>query len=147
MPSPVGVTIHHPAGDIKKISTYTTPVESSQWSGTSGTHWQVYWSETETNWGVTEGGSSGAPLYDNTGKIIGALTGGQAACEPDGSGSGTGPDQPDYYGKFSYSWDQNGNDPSQQLKYWLDPINAGITSLPGKNASLTAAFQAARHCC
>ncbi len=144
VPSPEGVTIHHPAGDIKKISTYTTPVESSPWpgSGSPGTHWQVYWSETVTNWGVTEGGSSGAPLYDNTGKIIGALTGGWAACEPDGSGSDTGPDQPDYYGKFSYSWDQNGSEPSQQLKYWLDPINSGLTSLPGKNASLTAAFQA-----
>ncbi|NTV82900.1 MAG: T9SS type A sorting domain-containing protein [Bacteroidales bacterium] len=140
--SPSGVTIHHPAGDIRKISTYTQQIQSSAWYSTPGTHWQVFWSETETNWGVTEGGSSGAPLYDNFGRIIGALTGGQAACEPDGSG--TGPDQPDYYGKFSYSWDQNGNDPSQQLKYWLDPINAGVTSLPGKNAKLTAAFQASQ---
>ncbi len=137
-----GVTIHHPAGDIKKISTYTEPIESSAWFSTPGTHWEVIWAPTETNWGVTEGGSSGAPLFDNAGRIIGALTGGQAACEPGGSGGGTGPDQPDYYGKFSYSWDQNGNNPSQQLKYWLDPINTGVTSLPGKNAKLTAAFQA-----
>jgi hypothetical protein len=138
--SPNGVTIHHPAGDIKKISTYTQQIQSSTWFSTPGTHWQVIWSETETDWGVTEGGSSGAPLYDNFGRIIGSLTGGQAACED--NGTGTGPDQPDYYGKFSYSWDQNGNDPSQQLKYWLDPINAGVTTLPGKNTKLTAAFQA-----
>ncbi|MCU0371609.1 MAG: T9SS type A sorting domain-containing protein [Bacteroidales bacterium] len=133
IPSPDGVTIHHPAGDIKKISTYTVPLESS---------WKVYWSETVTNWGVTEGGSSGSPLYDHNGRVIGALTGGQAACEPGGSGSGIGPDQPDFYGKFWYSWDQNGSEPSQQLKYWLDPINSGVTTIPGKNASLTAAFQA-----
>jgi len=139
-----GVTIHHPAGDIKKISTYTVPLLSSQWSGTPGTHWEVYWSETASGWGVTEGGSSGSPLFDNTGKIIGALTGGQAACEPNGSGAGTGPDQPDYYGKFSYSWDQNGSDSSQQLKYWLDPINSGVTTLTGKYANLTASFQASK---
>jgi PKD repeat protein len=140
--SPQGVTIHHPAGDIKKISTYTEPIESSQWFSTPGTHWQVIWSETANGWGVTEGGSSGSPLYDNTGKIIGAETGGMAACEPDANGPGTGPDQPDYYGKFSYSWDQNGSEPSQQLKYWLDPINLGVTTLPGKYSTLTAAFQA-----
>ncbi|MCK9398777.1 MAG: T9SS type A sorting domain-containing protein [Bacteroidales bacterium] len=140
--SPNGVTIHHPAGDIKKISTYTVPLQSSQWSGTLGTHWLVYWSETESGWGVTEGGSSGSPLFDYAGKIVGTLTGGQAACDSDGGGAGTGPDQPDYYGKFSYSWDQNGSEPSRQLKYWLDPLNSGVTSLTGMNASLTAAFLA-----
>jgi hypothetical protein len=140
--SPNGVTIHHPAGDIKKISTYTVPLQSSQWSGTVGTHWMVYWSETANGWGVTEGGSSGSPLFDNAGGIIGTLTGGMASCEPPGSGSGSGQDQPDYYGKFAYSWDQNGDEPSRQLKYWLDPINSGVTSLTGINANLTAAFKA-----
>jgi len=140
--SPNGVTIHHPAGDIKKISTYTVPLQSSQWSGTVGTHWMVYWSETANGWGVTEGGSSGSPLFDNAGGIIGTLTGGMASCEPPGSGSGSGQDQPDYYGKFAYSWDQNGNEPSRQLKYWLDPINSGVTSITGINANLTAAFKA-----
>ena len=138
--SPNGVTIHHPAGDIKKISTYTVPVQSSQWSSVEGTHWMVYWSETASGWGVTEGGSSGSPLFDNSGRIIGALTGGQAACDPGGNGSGTGPDQPDYYGKFAFSWDKNGDEPSQQLKFWLDPNNSGVTFLNGMNTSLTAEF-------
>jgi hypothetical protein len=141
-PSTNGVTIHHPAGDIKKISTYTVPLQSTQWSGTPGTHWLVYWSETESGWGVTEGGSSGSPLFNNEGRIIGALTGGMASCDTSGSGSGTGLDQPDYYGKFAYSWDQNGSDSSRQLKYWLDPFNSGVTSLTGVNANLTAAFLA-----
>lgn len=139
--SPAGVTIHHPNGDIKKISTYTEYPVSSNWSGLPGTHWQVVWSQTETNWGVTEGGSSGAPLFDNSGRIIGTLTGGLAACDPNGSGSGTGPDKPDYFGKFSYSWDQNGSLPAQQLKPWLDPDNTGIVTLPGMSASLTALFE------
>jgi hypothetical protein len=137
-----GVSIHHPAGDIKKISTYTDQLTSSQWSSIPNTHWQVIWSETANGWGVTEGGSSGAPLFDNNGRIIGTLTGGMASCEPGGGGAGTGPDQPDYYGKFSFSWDQNGSAPEQQLKYWLDPYNTGITSLPGMNSSLSAGFVA-----
>jgi hypothetical protein len=132
--SPQGVTIHHPAGDIKKISTYTTPLISDTWYGVPGTHWKVFWTETESGWGVTEGGSSGSPLFDNTGKIVGALTGGEAACDAT--------DMPDYYGKFYYSWDQNGDEPGEQLKYWLDPLNLGVTTLTGKYADLTAAFQA-----
>jgi hypothetical protein len=137
-----GVGIHHPAGDIKKISTYSVPLESSQWSGTTGTHWLVYWSQTANGWGVTEGGSSGSPLFDNAGRLIGTLTGGMSSCEPPGNGSGAGQDQPDYYGKFAYSWDKNGTEPSQQLKYWLDPINSGVTYLNGINSNLTAAFEA-----
>ncbi len=105
----------------------------------------VYWSATANGWGVTEGGSSGSPLFDNNGRIIGSLTGGMAACEPGGNGSGTGPDQPDYYGKFAYSWDQNGAESAQQLKYWLDPINSGVTYLGGINSNLTAAFEADRN--
>ncbi|MBW6460502.1 MAG: trypsin-like peptidase domain-containing protein, partial [Bacteroidales bacterium] len=142
IPSPNGVTIHHPNGDIKKISTYTQTLISSQWSGTPGTHWLVYWSPTVTNWGVTEGGSSGSPLFDNNGRIIGTLTGGTAACDPGGIGPGSGPDQPDYYGKFSWSWDQNGTESDQQLKPWLDPDNTGILSLPGLSSTLSAALEA-----
>jgi hypothetical protein len=140
--SPSGVSIHHPAGDIKKISTYDQPLSSSQWGATPNTHWQVIWSPTINGWGVTEGGSSGAPLFDNNGRIVGALTGGMASCEPGGGGPGTGPDQPDYYGKFSFSWDQNGSEPQQQLKYWLDPENSGITSISGLSSNLSAGFSA-----
>ena len=36
---------------------------------------------------------------------------------------------PDFYGKFSASWDQNGNTSNRQLKPWLDPTNSGTISL------------------
>lgn len=140
--SPNGVTIHHPSGDIRKISTYTQPLVSSQWGGTPGTHWEVIWAKTVTNWGVTEGGSSGSPLFDMNGRIIGTLTGGMAACDPGGNGPGTGPDKPDYYGKFSHSWDQNGAEAGRQLKPWLDPLNTDVMTLAGMNSVLTAAFEA-----
>ncbi len=138
--SPSGVGIHHPGGSSKKISTYTSPLISAKWEGIPGTHWQVTWVATESGHGVTEGGSSGSPIFDNNQRIVGTLTGGSSACIANSS-TQTGPDEPDFYGKFSYSWDQNGNDPSQRLKDWLDPLNTGVRHLNGMNPQLRADFK------
>jgi hypothetical protein len=125
-----GATIHHPEGDIKKVSTYTIPLVTSDWIGSGlPSHWKVFWTETVNGWGVTEGGSSGSPLLNNQGKLIGTLTGGYAACESSGN---VGPDKPDYYGKFSYHWQSNGTTDTAMLKPWLDPDNTGIIQLEGK---------------
>ncbi len=122
-----GVTIHHPEGDIKMISTYTTDLTPVDYYGTvpntNGLYWKVQWSETENGHGVTEGGSSGSPLFNADGLIIGALTGGEAAC--------TNADAPDYYGRFSKSWKPAGSDSTGQLAYWLDPTGAYPDILPG----------------
>ncbi len=121
-----GVSIHHPAGDIKKISTYTTSL-----SNYYNTHWLVYWAATTNGDGVTEGGSSGSPIFNNSGMIVGTLTGGGSACVAGGAGAGTGPDQPDIYGKVYFHWDQNGTASTEQLKPWLDPSSTGVTQLAG----------------
>ncbi|RLD44262.1 MAG: hypothetical protein DRI89_03430 [Bacteroidetes bacterium] len=121
-----GVGVHHPAGDIKKISTYDSPLQSSTfWNGIpGGTHWKLLWAETENGKSIMQGGSSGSPIFDSQGRIMGDLTGGYT------SNSCTSP-SPAYYGKLWYSWDQNGTTPSTQLKGWLDPGNTGIEKLPG----------------
>jgi hypothetical protein len=130
-----GVTIHHPEGDIKKISTYSQPVESSNWFGNGvQSHWKVFWLETQNGWGVTEPGSSGSPLFNNSGRIIGTLTGGYSACESSGV---YGPDKPDYYGKFSYHWESNGSEDTTQLKPWLDPDNTDISFIDGLYVGVT----------
>jgi hypothetical protein len=125
--SPFGVCIHHPRGDIKKISTYDTPLISAIYGQTSenpnGYYWKVIWEQTESGHGVTEGGSSGSAIFDNTGKIVGTLTGGFASCDE--------PLQPDYYGKFSYHWESNGSPGGAQLRPYLDPDNTGRLSLDG----------------
>ena len=121
-----GVVIHHPAGDMKFISTYTKPAVSSVYYGpetSSGSFWKVYWSETENGHGVTEGGSSGSPLFNRERLIVGALTGGNSSCSHT--------DEYDYFGKFSVSWDQNGTADANRLKPWLDPDNTGVTKLEG----------------
>lgn len=122
-PSPEGVTIHHPAGDIMKISHYDDPLVSTTWNGVPDTHWDVVWSPTASGHGVTEGGSSGSPIFNPNGELVGTLTGGLASCSNQSA--------PDQYGKFSYHWESNGTDPQQQLKPWLDPNNTGATSLTG----------------
>lgn len=126
-----GVGIHHPSGDRKKISTYTNTLITSS-IGAPGSHWKVYWAATQTDHGVTEGGSSGSPIYDENHHIVGTLSSGASACSNGGAGPGTGPYAPDYYGKMSYHWDGNNPIPEQdKLKYFLDPNSTGIEYLHG----------------
>lgn len=126
-----GVGIHHPAGDRKKISTYTNEL-ISQYVGAPGSHWRVTWGPTVTDHGVTEGGSSGSPIYNQNHHIVGTLSSGLSACVTNGAGNGTGPTQPDFYGKMSYHWDGNNPIPeTDKLKYFLDPDNTGTEVLHG----------------
>jgi hypothetical protein len=119
-----GYGIHHPAGDIKKVSAFTATTSSTGWNGSSlSSHWGLSWVSTTNGHGVTEGGSSGSPLFNNSGRIIGTLTGGSSYC--------TSPNSPDAYGKMSYHWTSNGAAANRQLKAWLDPSNSGITTLTG----------------
>ncbi len=138
--SPSGVGIHHPAGDIKKISTYTNQLTSATYNsgsetGATNAHWKVYWSATTNGHGVTEGGSSGSPLFDNNGYIIGTLSGGSSYCDAT--------NQPDLYGKFSYHWISNGSTNASQLKPWLNPSGTATTCeyYDPNDAGLTADFQ------
>lgn len=124
-----GTCIHHPEGDIKKISTYQKTIKTSQWNNNGfNSHWEVKWAETENGHGVTEGGSSGAPLFDDNGRIIGTLTGGYASCDSSSLNLA------DFFGKFSYSWQSNDykNSDTSRLSDWLDPDNTGILYLKGK---------------
>jgi hypothetical protein len=103
------VCIHHPSGDIKKISfDYQNPT-------TDGQLWRIgQWED-----GTTEPGSSGSPLFDGvTQRIVGQLYGGAASC--------TVIDY-DVYGKFSTSWNVG-------LSNYLDPDNTGITFIDGIDA-------------
>ncbi len=110
--------IHHPSGDVKKISFENNALSSDTWSGTpANSHWRVAaWDD-----GTTEPGSSGSPLFDPNHRIIGQLHGGQASCTNNVN---------DYYGKFSLSW-ANGSSSSSRLIDWLDPLGTGATVLDG----------------
>jgi hypothetical protein len=136
-----GVSIHHPKGDIKKISTFTgslvssTPtIDNSQMAHNAA--WRVIWAETDNGHGVTEGGSSGSPIFNSEGLVVGSLSGGSSSC--------TNSNYPDYYGKFNYHWESNGTTTPNQLKHWLDPDNTNVQMLSGYDPSgdLYANFKA-----
>lgn len=116
--------IHHPAGDVKKISMENQALTSTNYYGTSviasGTHWRVL----DWDSGTTEGGSSGSPLLNSTTRrAIGHLSGGDAAC---------GNNLPDWYGQTLQSWTNYGAlSPQRRMKDWLDPGNTGILAIDG----------------
>ncbi len=119
------VAIHHPAGDIKKISFDYDRITATSYLGTSvpgdNSHWRVgQWED-----GTTEPGSSGSAIFDREKHIKGQLHGGYASCTSITS---------DYYGKFSQSWSY-GSTASTRLRDWLDPDNTGTLVLDGRDAA------------
>lgn len=123
-----GVCIHHPNGDLKKISTVASqPISTNYLSNTelsNGNHWKVTWKATTTYHGTTEGGSSGSPLLTAAHKVIGQLHGGYSSC--------SNLNEPDWYGKFNVSWTGNGNDTIQRrLNHWIDSLNIGTQIMEG----------------
>ncbi|MFT5103479.1 MAG: lysyl endopeptidase [Candidatus Latescibacterota bacterium] len=118
------VGIHHPNGDIMKICRDDSGAVKDTANGTevwliggvsvgSGDGWEL---------GTTESGSSGSPLFDQNGRIIGQLYAGQSFCVDNENN-----DDYDIYGRFGVSWN-DGSNSSSRLKDWLDPINIGSTT-------------------
>lgn len=100
------VGIHHPSGDVMKISFDNNSLIKTDYLLNSGNnHWRVIWDA-----GTTEGGSSGSPLFDPNHRIMGQLHGGYASCSSS--------DDRDWYGCFDVSWNSG-------LSQFLDPGNTG----------------------
>lgn len=122
-----GLSIHHPSGDIKKISTFSSTLTSASLTAANlQSHWRVVWAATTNGHGVTEPGSSGSPIFTFNGgssRVVGTLTGGISFCNATGD--------PDYYGKVSYHWNSNGSAANVKLKTYLDPNNTGTLVLNG----------------
>ena len=115
------VGIHHPNGDIMKICRDDSGAVRENANGTdvwliggvsvgTGDGWEI---------GTTESGSSGSPLFNEEGRIIGQLYAGLSFCD----GIENNNDY-DIYGRFGVSWN-TGNSPENRLMDWLDPIGTG----------------------
>ena len=98
------VCIHHPSGDVKKIS----------FDNHSPTKYGQYWRILQWDAGVTEPGSSGSPLMTPGGRFIGQLYGGYSYC-----------DYPfdDFYARFEFAW--------TKVKSYLDPLGTNPTTIGG----------------
>lgn len=121
-------TIHHPQGDVKKISLNTQNGLTSDAGPTSynNTHWRV----SEWEIGTTERISSGCPLFNTQGLLIGQLHGGEASC-----------DNKDYdvFGKLAFSWDNQDALVDKRIRNFLDPTNTGALSLNGRDCNVSIA--------
>ncbi len=119
------IGIHHPQGDIKKVSIDNqVPTKSSV---TIGSQTSAVWN-TRFDSGTTEGGSSGSPLFSNDYRVIAQLygvgwgySGGYNPCALQSNTQ--------YYGRLGVSWNGNGS-ASNRLKDWLSP-NQNTTALNG----------------
>lgn len=118
--------VHHPAGDIKKIChSEMAPNKSTQ--NFNGDPNAKFWFVPSWTDGVTEPGSSGSPLFNQDGKVVGVLSGGAAACVGTNNNG-----EHDIYGRFGIAWDELSQQ-NNQLKHWLDPNETGQTVIDGFN--------------
>lgn len=116
--SDTSTCIHHPNGDVKKISKSALSLGIGTFTGyDNNKHWHV------KEWfsGTTEGGSSGSGLYTTEGLLIGVLSGGDASCIYNVN---------DFFQQFYHCWNDY---PSkyEQLKYWLDSLDINPPKIEG----------------
>ena len=127
------IGIHHPKGDVMKICRDDDPLARDLANGTEV--WLVKGSHVggANGWdlGSTEAGSSGSPLFNENGQIIGQLHGGMASCDGEQSNG-----LYDLYGRFNSAWSA-GNEPDQRLSNWLDPDDLGIEQLDALENALS----------
>jgi hypothetical protein len=119
VPPDSSYTIHHPLGDVKKISREEHTAETGNYGEgyDVNTHWRIpHWES-----GTTEKGSSGCPLFNPDNRLTGTLTGGSARC---------GFSVDDYFQKIHHCWSDYPLS-ANQLKFWLDPLNTGKDYIDG----------------
>jgi hypothetical protein len=97
--------IHHPSGDSKKISQDFDPPGQ----------FETFWRIKDWDRGASEGGSSGAPLFDSNGRLIGNLDSGSSSCQL--------PANDDFATRLAIAW--------PVLEPYLDPLATGQLTLDG----------------
>lgn len=112
VPVQMGVAgVHHPKGDLQKVSVGTVQFYSNCSTDTCQSSTPDNGNFISTNWqqGTTEGGSSGSALFVGIGSrryVSGQLLGGSTSC--------SNPGGIDQYGRFDQPYRSN-------LKQWLNP--------------------------
>jgi lysyl endopeptidase len=127
------IGFHHPRGEVKKllVGYAIDPTGDFNQTQVNNTHWKI-----TAAIGGMEPGSSGSPLFDKSGLIIGDLSGGTETsgnCAPISFNS--------LYSKMNYAWnnDFDNTKPDYGAKYrlkdHLDPTNSGLLRLGAVNSS------------
>ncbi|WP_108804243.1 T9SS type A sorting domain-containing protein [Aquimarina sp. Aq107] len=122
-----GASIHHPAGDLRKISIENNNFQVSSWNGTNN-RWLVNFDD-----GVVQHGSSGSPIFNQNQRVVGQLHGNQnynpfnTYCNQNRG----------EYGRFNLSWNGGGTN-STRLSNWLDPCGTGAQTTNTLNGAYTS---------
>lgn len=122
-----GAGLHHPSGDVLKISLFDQPArpadavdigDGDQRFRTDA--WSVVWRR-----GVTESGSSGSGLWNESRELVGVLSGGNSSCST--------PEGRDFYGRLDRAYDS-----SPDIARALDPLGSGqARRLPPRSPTRT----------
>lgn len=118
--------VHHPSGDVQKVcrdDNNPARVDTPFNGNNAASMWLINNNTGGWELGVTEPGSSGSPLFNQLGQVVGVLSAGSAACSGTVDNGGF-----DIYGRFGVAWDF-GSTSSSRLRDWLDPTNTGVTSI------------------
>lgn len=108
------VGIHHPRGDVMKISIEDDLAIPIAWFGGPQDYWRVNFDN-----GTVENGSSGSPLFDQNGRVVGQLRGNQNNQCLDIPNNNCFCDQRiGEYGRFDVSW-TGGGTATTRLSTWL----------------------------
>lgn len=125
------IGFHHPAGDVKKVSSGQSM--QSYAIGSPNSHWLI-----QLDSGYAAQGSSGSGLFNGEGRVIGVASvaapgqGVPASCMTTAKG---GTDESTakivLYSKLSNVWDYSvdGNNNTSKLKPWLDPAGSNVKTL------------------
>lgn len=110
------MSIQHPNGDVKKLSIVNNAPSVGKFTIADDSWYISRWSK-----GVTEKGSSGSPLFDANGYIVGQLTGGSSYCDTPVS---------DYFCRLDVSWNYF-SDNDKQLACHLNPSGTDVMFMQG----------------
>ncbi|CAM3077381.1 T9SS type A sorting domain-containing protein [Chryseobacterium flavum] len=127
-------SVHHPKGDVKKISMVqeiypvmsNEPIKQSGLSGYYGVPWPLNTQGTflQNSWrnGIVEKGSSGAPLFNSSDRLIGSLS--------------TGPDpnyfncnNSDIYNNKWFTYYSRFSNNYYTMSPWLNPTGTNVQSI------------------
>lgn len=116
--------IHHPRASVKRVNWLDDGLGYMTFKIDPFPFFEnVHWLVKEWTAGSTDGGSSGSPLFDGSGRVIGALSGGYSTCLIP---------KEDYYFALDKAWapsDEHGDEETsgRQLSHWLDPSSKAAT--------------------
>jgi hypothetical protein len=117
---PPYTVLHHPRASPKRynrvadtLTLRTFPISHFQ----ANSHWNVgLYAE-----GCTDAGSSGGPLFDDSSRLVGLLSGGNSSCNDP---------RDDFYYALHKAWEPSSN-AGEQLKAWLDTAGVKANQIGG----------------